>query len=1169
MRWKNLLLIGLINIYFYFSLTANISAVYKSTDKPETTIVSNKFVTSTSSKKNAPQFVPNEFLIKFKQTVPHLISKTKDKTDIMPYSDIDNSSIPEVLKKINNKYGIDNIEKVIKNAKDPLEEIYNIKQRLSKEMPNGIVKINEKELNSIDLSRIYKIKINKDALQEEIISQYKNDPDIENIEPNYIYHLQTTLNDPYFLDHYPTTIGNRDSVWNPPYDYLWNLKKINLEQGWNYINPSNTILVAVVDSGVDYTHPEFGGCNLDTVRNNQCTRIAPGYNYFLNSDDPMDTLGHGTHVSGIIASITNNSQGIAGIGMNTIRIIPLKIADDSGNILGSVLASALYDSVSRGARVVNMSWGGAGDSSILSDVFTYLYSQNITLVAAAGNDSSEVFSFWPANVSCQTVNDPNRDCVITVSSTDENDKPSSFTNWGGGIDVSAPGGNDLGNVISLKSNTMQYPNSLVIANQYLRLSGTSMAAPHVSALAGLIVAKNIALTSDEVRNIILNGSDDLGSASYDGYYGYGRINVYKTLSAMNTNPLPPVAYISFPSPNIILGRKFEIKGSSYGQNFSHYILEYQKPSSISWFKEGIHLNNSGTIPVRQGILSTVNLNNLENGVYNFRLTSFNNTGGSTSNTVSFKGDTSVRDGFPIFFGSDHFEQSPVISDINNDGKNEIIFNNRYENKLYVVNSDGLTLPGWPQITGEVGTYDAHLPIVIDLDRKYPGKEIILSIYTGQGVAPIAYHSDGTLVTGWSISDWNSRGLLTNPQYSLTGGIYHSQPFLFYAEYFSSPPKANLFDSQADELPGWPVILPSCNDSWLNSVISDLNNDDKPEIIIPCGGKIIYLYSIEGNLIKQINIPVDEELKQIIFNGSYLYSADIDGDKFKEIMAVTVKRDSRGYPISHKIYAWNYNGDIKSSLWPYTFPNLTSSDYIKLSALGDTNQDGKIEMFIEKGHYGRSAGDYIKDQIYIVNYSASIIGQFQPNIAVGFATSNNVKLITNQHLMTVNGYYNDYDVTLNAFTFSDLHANTITLLPGFPKQFPRGFFANTTISDLNNDNQLELVVPVGLNLTQIGFGYSDFRKDFYLYVFNTNTSSNFDDWPQYLHDERHTGTYESSTTIFIKTGWNKFTWPEISEASLSGNCPFYTNKSNVWNGYAINFNSPKPLTTSLNSYFLCR
>ncbi|BCX04599.1 MAG: hypothetical protein KatS3mg053_2537 [Candidatus Roseilinea sp.] len=277
---------------------------------------------------------------------------------------------------------------------------------------------------------------------------------------------------------------------------------IDAPEAWGIFTGITGVMVAVIDTGVYYTHDDL---------NDGRVRTDIDWDYVNNDNDALDDNGHGTHVAGIIAAETNNGFGTAGV-MWQARILPLKVCNSSGRCNADHIARAIRYAADQGARVINMSLGG-GCSSVIADAVNYAhFDKGVAVVAAAGNNGGSVI--FPAK----------HDPVIAVGATDKYDKIASFSSRGNGLDVMAPG-------VSIMST--------VPKNDHDTLSGTSMAAPHVAGVVGLLLAQRPNLTNEQVRDILSGSADDLGSKGKDSMYGYGRVNAFQALQMPTPqNPKP-------------------------------------------------------------------------------------------------------------------------------------------------------------------------------------------------------------------------------------------------------------------------------------------------------------------------------------------------------------------------------------------------------------------------------------------------------------------------------------------------------------------------------------------------------------------------------------------------------------------------------------------------------
>ncbi len=274
------------------------------------------------------------------------------------------------------------------------------------------------------------------------------------------------------------------------YPNQWGPGDIFAPFAWNITLGSPGVIVAIVDTGVDYNHPDIAA-----------NYYIGGYDFINNDADPVDDNGHGTHVAGIAAAVTNNGVGVAGISQS--KIMAEKVLSASGSGSYSAVASGITHAANNGAKVISMSLGGGFKSNTLQNAVNYAWNKGALIVAAAGNDNSGKISYPAAY--------PN---VIAVSALNPDDSFAYYSNHGKKIELAAPG-------------TGVY--STYPGGGYATMSGTSMATPFVSGSAALVLSKNGGLTNQQVRNILDNSAVDLGASGKDVYFGYGKVNPYGAL----------------------------------------------------------------------------------------------------------------------------------------------------------------------------------------------------------------------------------------------------------------------------------------------------------------------------------------------------------------------------------------------------------------------------------------------------------------------------------------------------------------------------------------------------------------------------------------------------------------------------------------------------------------
>ncbi|HEY0738489.1 MAG TPA: S8 family serine peptidase [Herpetosiphonaceae bacterium] len=322
------------------------------------------------------------------------------------------------------------------------------------------------------------LKANKNARAAEVIvNALKRNPNVEYIEPNYIYTVNFTPNDPGLSQQY---------AWN-------NIQAYN---AWDVTQGSSSTVIAIVDTGIQRTHPDLD------------SKMVPGYDYVQNDSAPDDGNGHGTHVAGTSAAETNNSTGGAGTCPNC-NLMPVRVLDNNGSGTLANVANGINYAAQNGAKVINLSLGGTGSTTLQSAV-NNAWNAGVFLACAAGNsNTSSQTSAYPAAY-------PN---CFAIASTTNTDARSSFSNYGSWVEVAAPGSNIY---------------STWLNNGYNTISGTSMATPHVAGLAGLLASQG--LSNAQIRDRICSTSDAISGTG--SFWTCGRINAYRAVTGTGGTPTP-------------------------------------------------------------------------------------------------------------------------------------------------------------------------------------------------------------------------------------------------------------------------------------------------------------------------------------------------------------------------------------------------------------------------------------------------------------------------------------------------------------------------------------------------------------------------------------------------------------------------------------------------------
>jgi subtilisin family serine protease/subtilisin-like proprotein convertase family protein len=393
----------------------------------------------------------------------------------------------------------------------------------------SLVKAKISDLNSDEVDdnftslfsgRLAKFKVSGMSAKE-AIERLKSHQAIEYVEPDYRVSIAATPNDPRFedlwgLNNEGQTGGTADADIDAP-------------EAWSISTGSRDVVVGVIDTGVDYSHPdlaanvwvnsgEIAGDGIDNDGNGYVDDVH-GINAITDAGDPMDDEGHGTHVSGTIGASGNNGVGIVGVN-HDVSIAGCKFlaADGTGSTSGAIKCIDYMVGLKNSGvnlRVLNNSWGGGGYSQALADAITASEEADILFVAAAGNDAvdNDVNPHYPSNYE--------NDNVLSIASTDSRDNMSGFSQWGlTSVDMGAPGSAIL---------------STIPGGGYASYSGTSMATPHVAGAAALVLSVNPDLTTLELKELLMSSGD--ANAALNGKTVAGtRLNINQAL--IDADPTP-------------------------------------------------------------------------------------------------------------------------------------------------------------------------------------------------------------------------------------------------------------------------------------------------------------------------------------------------------------------------------------------------------------------------------------------------------------------------------------------------------------------------------------------------------------------------------------------------------------------------------------------------------
>ncbi len=363
----------------------------------------------------------------------------------------------------------------------------------------------------------------------DLAAAYSKNPNVEYARPNYVCRAFFVPNDQF-------------------YSYQWHFPLINMEQAWDLETGDPGVVIAVVDTGVAYENYAERINRRRMVYYYQApdlaqTSFVAGYDFINNDGHPNDDEGHGTHITGTIAQSTNNQIGVAGIAFNC-SIMPVKVLNKTGAGTVDSLADGIIFAADHGAKVVNMSLGFSPDVTpedipAVTEAVRYAYNKGCVLVASSGNDGVGIVSLPAAYPE-----------VIAVGAVHSGDERADYSQYGTGLALVAPGGDELDrNEDGYMDGVLQqtFGNS---TNDwgYWFYSGTSCAAPHISGVAALLIAKGVAISPEDVREALTTTAVDKGPAGWDEEYGWGRVDAFAALQ-WTPGPVdnPPTVNITAPA----------------------------------------------------------------------------------------------------------------------------------------------------------------------------------------------------------------------------------------------------------------------------------------------------------------------------------------------------------------------------------------------------------------------------------------------------------------------------------------------------------------------------------------------------------------------------------------------------------------------------------------------
>ncbi len=801
----------------------------------------------------------------------------------------------------------------------------------------------------------------------------------------------TTANDPFF---------NSTGAWGQSYLDLWGLHTIGAPDAWDTTTGAEDLIIAVVDSGIEYTHPDLHSniwvnpaevsdvntdgkidtADIDTDGDGLMSAMeiaavengiddglggrAPngliddlfGYDFIDGDNDPRDFFGHGTHIAGTIGAAGNNGVGITGINWRC-KLLAANGFDALASATSLALAESLMYAADEGARVINCSWGSLSESQLIDDAIDYAADAGAIVVFASGNFAIDSLSVWPKNHRSLTINASNQLDEFTL-----------FSNFGIRTDCAAPGGGSTDdpltarNVLSTLAQFSFFSSSAFspyhVAPGYLRLAGTSMAAPHATGALGLILANDPTLSVEEARQVLRASASDQGAPGWDPLFGYGRIDVAGALTVSQ----PSECRISAPDSGtrrdqVSNPAAVSIEGTArnLADPATTYRLDYREENDPTW---------NSIVPwtmaaVTNGLLGTWDTTALALGRFIVRLQVEDSFGQIFEDRIQFLVPRPPMPGWPLTFqNSGNNFGSPRVADLDGDGLSEIVA--IYPSTLEVLDAAGQPKSGFPITSSSLGGNSLYgTPAIADFDPTYPGLEtVIIHRLSGSLYEVNVFHADGTrrLDQNWPVQIAGD-----------SGGDFMLTPILADFDFDGTPEliatvpnTMRILDQFGNDLtpPSLAAEDTSGSDTGAVMAVGDVSGDGLPDIVF--GRRYsaiddhIIAYDFAGNQVLDVDITnlltPHVAVTPDRFSLQGLCLVNLDGDAALEVAAVITNEVTSGNGYSfrdHEIIAVNGDGTLVTGSWPahvdpigftQLFPGILS--YI---LAGDLDADGQNEV----------------------------------------------------------------------------------------------------------------------------------------------------------------------------------------------------------------------------------
>lgn len=833
-------------------------------------------------------YVPNEIII---QLTPSAVAETRTATS---KGNAGLAAFPASVRALNERFDVKSAARLFRGFEEDRRRLAELRQgkrraetvrdarllRRLQRAPEGSVEP--------DLSGTFKLRLelSPDVPLESVLAAYRSDPNVAYAEPNRIVELAGVPNDPHFSKQW--ALHNTGQAY--PYSGSYNIPPgtpdadIDAVEAWDTQSGSTDIVVAVIDTGIDYAHRDLaanawtnaaeagGTAGVDDDGNGFIDDVH-GYDFCsygqARDSDPADDHGHGTHAAGIVAAAGNNGLDIAGVAWNA-KVMPIKHANSSGEGTTEDAADAIYYAVANGADILSMSWGSMFPSDLLRNAVAFAESQGVLNVAAAGNDNRD-YLFYPGRYYD----------VLNVGATDSNDEKASFSNYCCWIEVAAPGVD----ILSLRAAGL--PMGTPYDNYTTTASGTSMACPYAAGVAALVLSQHPAFTPDEVRSVLKMTADSFDSPEY---LGQGRVNAAQALAVTEA---PVVAFLDmdgYLAEQGPVSGMIDIHGTAKGATFARYTLSFGEGANPQQWTEF----HSAVAPVDNGVLyAGFNLDQLWFGLWTIKLSVFD-TEGRHVDELRYVRLLADQAAFPM--GNDILKPGGVLelrSQPLNDGLvlETIEFGLGYSPTEWF--TAGITLDASP-FDDILGTWDT-------------------SSITGNGFYTLRY----TFSSPWGSREAYARSIYFDTRLREGWPRYVGRN-----------------------------VTPGSEISDIAFLAVDLEGDGRTEVLVlqegdyyGDGEPVLWAYNHDGSVRWSRTLDYHPMIDDQYFvpYGSQPIAGDVDKDGYQEIF---VDVGNGGNYNNYSVYGIRHDGSDMEGQWPLDLRTGNSE-----KALADVNADGFLELVV--------------------------------------------------------------------------------------------------------------------------------------------------------------------------------------------------------------------------------